>query len=173
MKKSLLITSFLFFLIPRSAFAHCPLCTAGAAIAAGGALWLGVKASVIGLFIGAFAVSLGWWIGKKIKKQYIPLQKTLIIVLSFLTTILPLVPLISPVTPFYLDLGGSYGSLFNRTYVINLFLFGSIVGGAIVCMIPALSQRITKWRNGKMIPFQGITLTFTLLILVTFLLQGW
>ena len=159
------------FLLPQKALAHCPLCTAGAAVAAGGALWLGVKASVIGLFVGAFAVSLGWWIGKSIKKEYLPFQKQLLIALSFALTVVPLVPILQPVSAFYLDIAGEYGSLLNRTYVINLFLVGSLIGAFIVCISPWISKKLTHLRNDKMLPFQGITLTFTLLLLISLFLQ--
>ncbi len=151
--------------------AHCPLCTAGAAIAAGGALWLGVKAQVIGLFVGAFAVSLGWWISNLLKKQYIPHQKAVLILVSFLTTVLPLLPIMTPLYPVYVSIAGDYGSLLNRTYATNLFLFGSIIGGLIVSSTPWLSSKLTHLRNGKQLPFQGIALTFLLLIVISAIIQ--
>ena len=67
----LVLSSFIFLgFFSEFVSAHCPLCTAGAAIAAGGAIYLGVSVIVVGLFIGAFAVSTGWWVAKIIKKQY-------------------------------------------------------------------------------------------------------
>lgn len=156
---------------PVAAAAHCPLCTMGAAAAAGGAVWLGVSNAAIGVFIGAFAVSMGWWIGKLIKKQYVPFQRSGIVAISFFTTVLPLLPMMEGIQPFYISLFGSYGSLLNRTYIINLFLAGSLLGGLIVCLTPWMSNILTKWRNGKMIPFQGILLTFLLLILTGAIMQ--
>lgn len=170
MKKLLLLPFISFFLIPR-AFAHCPLCTAGAAIAAGGAMWLGVNATVIGLFVGAFAVSLGWWIAKIIKKQYVPHQKWIIIFVSFATTVLPLLPIMTPLYPVYVSIAGDYGSLLNRTYAVNLFFAGSLVGAGIVSLMPWLSETITKLRKGKQLPFQGILLTFVILVLLGTLIQ--
>ena len=170
MKKSLLFPFVSLFLIPR-AFAHCPLCTAGAAIAAGGAMWLGVNATVIGLFVGAFAVSLGWWISRIIKKQYVPYQKWIIIIISFVTTVLPLLPIMTPLYPLYISIAGDYGSLLNRTYAVNLFLAGSVVGAGIVSLTPWLSAKLTKIRKGKQLPFQGIALTFVLLIIIGIIIQ--
>ena len=154
-----------FFALMQSAYAHCPLCTVGAAAAAGGAAWLGVSKIVIGVFIGAFAVSIGWWVSNLIKKQYVPFQKPLIILFSFATTIFPLLGLevMRSNYPLLVSFFGDYGSLLNRTYILNLFLIGSILGGFIVSMTPWLSNKITQIRNGKMLPYQGILLTFLLL----------
>ncbi len=162
----------LFFLpfFVKSVNAHCPLCTVGAAAAAGGAAWLGVNNAVIGVFLGAFAVSMGWWVSKLIKKQYVPYQMALIILFSFATTIFPLLPLITGFYPLYISMMGDYGSLLNRTYLVNLFLFGSIIGGIIVSVTPWLSKKISDSR-GKTLPYQGIILTFALLIILGIFLQ--
>lgn len=164
---------FLLLLSLKNTIAHCPLCTAGVAVAAGGALWLGVDLLVIALLIGAFAVSTGWWLSKYIRKQYIPQQKTAIILLSLALTVLPMLalPVFNGITPFHISWFGSYGSLFNRTYLLNTFLLGSILGGTIVCLTPWLSKKISQLRNGKMIPFQGVMLTLLLLIAAGVLLQ--
>ncbi|MBI4439339.1 hypothetical protein HY638_00015 [Candidatus Woesearchaeota archaeon] len=148
-----------------SARAHCPLCTVGAAAAAGGAAYLGVSNMVIGIFIGAFAVSMGWWVSKLIKRQFLG-KMPLIIAISFATTIIPLMPLIKGDYPLFISLAGDYGSLLNRTYLISLFLAGSIIGGIVVCITPWLSSRIGEYR-GKMVPYQGIILTFVLLVLTS------
>ncbi len=144
--------------------AHCPLCTAGAAVAAGGAVWLGVSKVVVSLFIGAFAVSMGFWFSNVLKKRYIPFQRPIIILASFLLTVVPILPIISSLSPLYISLVGNYGSLLNRTYLLDLSLFGSIFGGLIVCSTPSISSKITKLRNGRIIPFQGVILTFALLL---------
>jgi len=163
------------FVIPLSALAlapgalaHCPLCTMGAAAAAGGALWLGVSGNVVALFIGAFAISMGWMIAKMIKKKYVPHQTLAIILLSFLTTVLPIAPLLKTGTPsdYYpilVSIAGGYGSLLNRTYLVSVPLVAAILGGLIVGATPALSGRITRARAGKTLPFQGTILTLAIL----------
>ena len=173
MKLKKLLAFFPSLVLVESAYAHCPLCTIGAAAAAGGAAWLGVSKIVIGIFIGAFAVSIGWWISNIIKKQYLPFQRLLIILFSFITTIFPLLGLevMKSIYPLYISLAGGYGSLLNRTYILNLFLVGSIIGGFIVSITPWLSRKITTIRNGKMIPYQGITLTFALLIATSLIFE--
>ncbi len=154
-----------------SALAHCPLCTMGAAAAAGGAMYLGVNTIVVGLFIGAFAVSTGWWISRALKKEYFSGQKWALIVLSFLLTIIPIMPLIPGITPLYISMMGDYGSLLNRTYLLNNFLLGSVVGGTIVSSTPWMSGKITAIRKGKMLPFQGVILTLALLVVIGVIIQ--
>ena len=173
MKLKKLLSLPLFFVLMQSAYAHCPLCTVGAAAAAGGAAWLGVSKIVIGVFIGAFAVSIGWWVSNLIKRQYIPFQRPLIILFSFATTVFPLLSLevMRSNYPLLITLAGDYGFLLNRTYILNLFFIGSVIGGLLVSITPWLSSRLTMVRHGKMIPYQGIMLTFALLIISSSIIE--
>ena len=145
--------------------AHCPLCTIGAGAAAAGAVWLGVHKIVVVLFIGAFALSMALWFARIIKKKYIPFQKGIITTVVFLTTLLPLLPLFKFIGPLYLPLG-EYG----LTYAINYSLISSLLGAIIVGSTPFLSKKITVLRKKK-IPYQGIILTFILLILIGAIIQ--
>lgn len=158
-------------LLASVTYAHCPLCTVGVMAAAGGAAWFGINTAVIGLFAGAFAVSLGWWASTWFKKKYVPYQRELLILLSFATTILPLIPKLDAFTPLYVSLMGGYGTLLNRTYLVNLFLVGSLLGGLVMLASPWLSRQVTKARGGKTIPFQGMALTFLLLLVMTGVIQ--
>src|SRR3989338_10142792 len=88
---------FLLFLLPvfsRTVNAHCPLCTAGAAAAAGGAILLGVSNAAVGFLIGGFAAATGGWVADLIKRKIVPFQKPAVIIISFLTTVIPLLPLL-------------------------------------------------------------------------------
>ncbi|MBR9704577.1 hypothetical protein GOV12_04140 [Candidatus Pacearchaeota archaeon] len=161
---------FLIFLI-EGVLAHCPLCTIGAAAVAGGAVWLGVSKVVVSLFIGAFAVSMGLWFGRIIKKTYIPFQKTSIVLLSFILTIIPLLSIMSYPYPLYIALWGGYGTLFNSTYVIDLSIFGSLFGGLIMGISPTINKKITKLRKGKHIPYQGIIISLLSLIIIGGIIQ--
>ncbi len=147
--------------------AHCPLCTVGAAAAAGGAVYLGVSKVVVGLFIGAFAASTGFWMEKKLPKRYIPYQKTVIVLAALLLTLLPILPVITKNYPLYLSGIGSYG----RTYVVNVPLLTGLLGGVLVSLTPSCSRKITLWRQGKTVPFQGVILTLILLLLTGGALQ--
>lgn len=173
--KKLFFLSFAFlFILVKQASAHCPLCTVGAAAVAGGAVWLGVKLVVVGVFIGAFAVSLGFWAGRIIKRKFIPMQKPVLIIVSFLTTVIPLISILSnehAVYPIYISMAGDYGSLLNRTYLLDQFFLGSLIGGVIVSLAPLISKKITSLRSGRTIAFQGSALTLVLLILIGVVLQ--
>jgi len=171
MKKNKLF--FLLFAIPliiflsKNVMAHCPLCVVGAGAAGAAAMWLGVNKVVVALFLGAFAMSMGMWFARIIKKKYIPLQNFIIVALIFFTTVLPLMPLFKALGPLYFSFIGDYGT----TYVFNYSLAGSFFGGLIVLSTPSISKAITKKRNYKTFPFQGTLLTLALLIIVGILIQ--
>ena len=149
-------------LLAKSVLAHCPLCTIGAGAAAGAAVWLGVSQVAVALFLGAFAMSMGMWFSKLIKKRYIPFQKTLIIVAVFALTFFPLLPMISAIGPLYLSFIGEYGA----TFAVDYSLYSGLLGALMVFVVPAPSRKITKWRKGKHIPFQIMLLDFVSLIAV-------
>lgn len=163
----------LIFLV-ENAMAHCPLCTAGAGVAAAGAVWLGVSQIVVALFIGGFGVSMGMWFSRLIKKKYIIYQGALIVIASFLLTVLPLLPIITNehnVFPFYVSLFGEYGSLFNKTYLFDYSLMSSLLGGFLVFISPKVSRGISKIRNGKKMPFQGTLITLLMLVVAGGIIQ--
>lgn len=149
--------------------AHCPLCTIGAGAAAGAAVWLGVSKIVVALFLGAFAMSMGMWFARVLskKKKYIPFQNTIVIVGVFLLTIWPLMSIVKVIGPLYLSFIGIYGT----TYAFNYSIASSLLGGFLTFISPSLSKQITKSRKGKMLPFQGIILTFSLLIIAGLIIQ--
>lgn len=164
MKIKIAIISILIFFAAKPALAHCPLCTLGAGAAALGASWLGVGAMAVGVWLGAFALALGLWMAKIIRKKFFPFQDRIIAAAAFLGTILPLLPLMREDGSVYIFLFGDYGTLLNRTYVFNKFGVGAAVGAAVLCFMPLLSRRISKWR-GKTIPYQGMIMTFIILLI--------
>ncbi|HLD38370.1 MAG TPA: rhodanese-like domain-containing protein [Candidatus Nanoarchaeia archaeon] len=164
---SLLLAIPLIIFLSKNIMAHCPLCVVGAGAAGAAAMWLGVSQVVVALFIGAFAMSMGMWFAKIIKKKYIPLQNFLIVAIIFFTTVLPLMPLFKALGPLYLSFIGDYGT----TYIFNYSLASSFLGGLIVLSTPLISKSITKKRNNKTFPFQGTLLTLVLLIIIGVLIQ--
>ncbi len=167
-KKLFVITLFSLFLI-EFVSAHCPLCTIGAGAAAGAAVWLGVSKVVVGLFLGAFAMSMGMWFARVLdkKKRFIPFQYSIIVILVFVLTVWPLMPIFKAIGPLYLSFIGDYG----KTYALNYSLISSLFGGGIVLLSLTTSKKITKLRKGKMIAFQGMVLTFALLIIAAIIIQ--
>lgn len=157
--------------VPTVAKAHCPLCTAGAGVLAIVAASFGVSTMAIGVFIGAFAVALGLWMARLVKKQYIKHQRHIIMVLTFLATVIPMMPLITEYMSFNVYLFGAYGNPFNRTYVIHAFLIGSMLGGVIMLLGPYISAWVKRKRNGKLFPYQGIVITLALLTATSLFIQ--
>ena len=166
---SLLFAVPLIIFLSKNVMAHCPLCTIGAGALGAGAIWLGISPVVVALFIGAFAMSMGMWFARVIKKQYVPFQKILIVAIIFFTTVIPLIlmPIFKALGPLYLSFIGDYGT----TYVFNYSLASSFLGGLIVLSTPSISKFITKKRNYKTLPFQGTLLTLALLVVVGVLIQ--
>lgn len=158
------------FLSIKGVLAHCPLCTLGAGAAVSGAAYFGVNKVILSLLVGAFAISMGMWFARVIKKRYVPFQKTLIILISFLLTVIPILPMVNVVSPYYLSLIGDYGSVLNKTYMLNLSLIASFFGGFLVMISPNISKKITKLR-GRHTNYQTMILTFLLLGIFGLIIQ--
>lgn len=146
--------------------AHCPLCTGAVIAGAVGAKYIGLDVSIVGIFTGAFAISTGIWVGKKIR-QLVPYQVLWAALLSFALTIIPLLGKMNEPAYIPVFLFGTAGSLFNRLYFVDKFLLGSAIGGIVTAGAYWVHLSI-KARNGKVLfPFQGIALTVTLLIMAS------
>ncbi|OIO20390.1 MAG: hypothetical protein CO029_02500 [Candidatus Magasanikbacteria bacterium CG_4_9_14_0_2_um_filter_41_10] len=161
----------LFTLIPTAAKAHCPLCTVGAGALAVGASYIGVSTYVVGIFLGAFALALGIWMSRIVKKEYISYQKQILTVVIFLSTLLPLIPLLQDYTSINIYWFGTYGTFFNKTYLIHKFLVGSSIGAVLMFISPAISLRVSKIKQRRLFPYQGIVITFVLLFLASLIMQ--
>lgn len=162
MKKLLAFISS-FFLLTKNSLAHCPLCTAGAGAAAGVATYLGIDFAVIGVLIGGFSWALGSWTAKWFRKKfgdYFSQQKLVITILIYGSIIVPGYFWMPEATPITLWMIGEYGT----TLSFNNFLAGGLVGGLIVSQTPRLSKKISEIR-GETFPYQGMSLTFILLVI--------
>src|SRR5512136_922405 len=94
-RPALVAIAAVFMLLPGlvpAASAHCPLCTAAAALGVGVARAYGVDDSIVGLLLGAFVASSALWIDKVLKKRGIryPLQAPLLVLSSLLLLAVPL-----------------------------------------------------------------------------------
>ena len=161
-------TIIILIILSQSVLAHCPLCTAAAGVGIGVARWIGVDDSIVGLFLGAFIVSMGLWFNNLLKKRKanIPFQGFLIVFASFLLTIIPLYLAgiinnleIVKSLPELSVLGlGVFG--------IDKLLFGTIVGIIAVGSSFSLSDYFKKKKGKGLFPYQGVLfMIVTLLIL--------
>ncbi|MBI4153956.1 hypothetical protein HY501_01340 [Candidatus Woesearchaeota archaeon] len=164
MKKPIFL--FLFFLLGIPAVsAHCPLCTAAVGAATITAQYYGLDASIIGLLVGAFAISTGLWIALKLRRRYVPFQLPLIASASFFLTVIPLLPVVnSGLLPIPALFTGDSGGLLNRVYWIDRFLLGSVIGGLATIGGFALHRKIKSVNQGVLFPFQGVAITLLLLL---------
>lgn len=145
-------------------FAHCPLCTGAIGVMAVGASYYGIDSSIIGLFIGAFAISTGLWVAMKVKKQYIMYQKPLIVISSFFLTVVPLMSIGEGSLTVSMLLFGEEGSLFNNVYTISTLFIGSLVGSFLSVAGYWVHNYVKKLNNGVIFPYQGIVFTVLLLV---------
>ncbi|MBI2661045.1 hypothetical protein HYX09_02120 [Candidatus Woesearchaeota archaeon] len=178
MRKSKFIMALLLFPILASlnagkALAHCPLCTGAVGAAAIGAKYLGVDVSIIGVFIGAFAVSTGLWFARWVQGRFqkgIPFQASIIIFASFVLTVVPLMSIEPEPLYFPMLFTGAAGTALNRIYWPNKILFGSILGGMATMLAYWIHLKIKKARGRVLFPFQGIAITIVVLALTSFML---
>ncbi len=146
-------------------YAHCPLCTGAVVAGAVASRYYGLDMSIVGLFIGAFAISTGLWVGLKIKK-YFKFQLPIIILASFFLTVIPVLNSVNSDSLYFpLLLFGLEGSIFNNVYWIDKILLGGVVG-SLVCLLGYGTHCYIKKVKGKVFfPFQGIAITLFLLLI--------
>lgn len=157
-------------ILSQSVLAHCPLCTAAAGVGIGAARWLGVDDSIVGLFLGAFIISMGLWFNNILKKRKVnlPFQGFLTVFASFLLTIIPLY------------LAGVIGNLEIvkslpelsmlglGVFGIDKLLFGTLAGIIFVGLSFSFSDYIKKINGRVLFPYQGILF----MIAALFILSG-
>jgi hypothetical protein len=159
MKTSFLAVSLL-LLSPRLAMAHCPLCTIGAGGAALLAAYLGIGAAPVGVFVGAFALATGLWTARLIRKRFVRGQDKIIGAASFASVVFPVMPAMQQYSSLYVSWMGEYG----RTFLVDNFLLGSVVGAAILYAAPHVSRKLARLRGNRMIPYQGMLMSLAMLL---------
>lgn len=157
--------------LPKTTFAHCPLCTVGAGALAVLAASMGVSAGIVGIFIGTFASVLSLYLNKLIKKVYFKGQQIVIVALVYLSTVIPIAPLVRDYDPLYISWIGEYGTLLNNTYTIDLYWYGIILGTIAVAITPFISKTVTKIRGGKKINYQRMIVMFALVVILSVITQ--
>ncbi|HIG98636.1 TPA: hypothetical protein HA231_04400 [Candidatus Woesearchaeota archaeon] len=137
--------------------AHCPLCAAATAGGVAATRLLGVDDTVVGTFIGGFAVSTGlWfsnWLSKKRQGAAIPLQRAISVIASVALMILTLylARLLGSADPSFLMFG------------VDKLLVGLLVGSAATVAAFAVHKWIRAVRGRSLMPYQGIAVTLAAL----------
>lgn len=176
MKKIFVFILFiLIFLVNlNSVYAHCPLCTTGAAAGIGIARFYGVDDTIVGLFLGAFIASSALWFSNwmKKKKKYFSLLPIFSIIIFFLLLAVPLY-LKGIITDFkmVMSMPEMHSILGMGIYGIDKLLFGMLVGTFAVSGVFFLSDYIKEKNKKVLFPYQG--LVFMIITLIIFSLIFW
>lgn len=149
--------AFTFIILSKLVFAHCPLCVAATGGAVVAARFYGVPDLVIGTFIGAYLISISFWINKILLKRnkgrnYLPFQQTILI--GFWLFLFLILLTITNITTL---------SIFNK--LIEGMLIGTFVTLFAFKFHDFLRE---KNRNRNYIPLQVIFIALTFLLLTTF-----
>lgn len=144
----------------------CPLCTAGAAIGLGIARYYGVDDLVIGLWLGALAVSTALWINSVVNNQMnkrklkpVPFQGTIVFIAMVAATIVPFY-----FAGFFKGMPGMSDTIFGT----NRLVVGTIIGGIVTFGAPSLSNFIKRMKKA-VFPYQTVILTFGILVILSVL----
>ncbi len=143
--------------------AMCPLCVAGAAIGLSVARYYGVDDLVVGLWLGALAVSTAVWINnvinKKTKVKIVPLQGFFVITVLIAATIMPF---------YFAGFFKGMPNMVDTVFGINRLVVGSLIGG-IVTFAGSPVSNVIKKKRGKVFPYQTIILTLLVLVVLSLL----
>lgn len=163
MKKYLILLAIVAILVPTTIYAFCPVCTVAVAAGVGLSRYLKIDDIITGTWIGAFMISLVFWLfnwmkSKKITQNYIFGLSALA---AYFITILPL---------YY---AGIIGHPKNTLFGIDRLLDGMVIG-TILFMLAIWNYSILKKRNKNhaYFPFQKIAMVVGYLAIISFVFYG-
>lgn len=134
-----------YLLFPPVAYAHCPLCVAGAAVGLTLSRWIGVDDSITGLWLAALLGAISFWsyalLVRKIKKTNWLFLKPTIYVAIFASTL----------WSFYKF---NLVVRMEKMYGLDKLTFGIIVGGVAFYLIDVVNDLIIKIRGKSLFPYQ-------------------
>lgn len=153
--------------------AHCPLCTAGAAVGVGIARAYGVDDSIVGFWLGAFVAASALWIDRLLRKRGIeyPFQGFILIAISLLALAVPLyytgiitnVEVVKSMRDYQTILG-------MQALGLDKLFSGLLFGTVLIAGVFTVSDYITEKRGKRLFRYQGLILMAVTLIIVTVLL---
>lgn len=155
---------------PLVTHAHCPLCTAGAGLLAIAAASLGVPALIISTLLGGFALALGLWFAKLIKKKYIRYQDFLLAGVIYVSTVVPLWPILKEYKTLYAPFLGF--DKYADKIPVDVYTVGVLLGAGLLIIAPYVSKQVSALAKKQLIPFQGLLITLVLLSAVPFVVDA-
>jgi len=145
MKKAysfLLLISF-FFIFATKTWAFCPLCIATTGVGIELLRYLGVDDSIVGIWLGAFSLSVVIWLSsitsKKIKNK----------ILRFLIFFM----LIYGSNIWLIEWMGFFKNQFNTLFGINKIILGTVTGSITVMISFFIDKYIRSKNNGKVLVY--------------------
>lgn len=161
--------------LPVPVRAHCPLCTTAVGGAVVGAAALGLPVGIVALLGGALLASSGLWLAsalrKRSKARWVHHRATphIIVWATLASLIIPLM-----LTPSVRAASTSMELLIiganEWAVTIDWLLVGGIIGTLTMYAGFWISDAIKRQKGRVLIPFQGIAITFALLVVESGLL---
>jgi hypothetical protein len=137
------------------AYAHCPLCTAGAGAGLFLSRWLGIDDSITGVWMAAFLAASSLWAANSIKRKFLPYQDTLIYLAVFVST----------VWSFYVfNLVSEHAGMIMG---IPKLTFGIISGGLVFFLVDKLNLLIKVKYGKSLFPYQSIVFSLSSMIFLS------
>ena len=149
-------------IFPRVAFAHCPLCVAGAGAGLTLARLFGIDDSITGIWLAAFLGALSFWSESKIFKL---LRVKAIAVKNLLRPIIY-------IAIFGLTLASFYQfKLVNTLYQIfgiEKLTYGMLLGGVVFYFVDVVNDYLIRRHEGVYFAYQRIIVSLGSILIVSF-----
>ena len=160
-KKYGIALSLVGFVFVKPVYAHCPLCVAGAGAGLSLSRIIGIDDSITGVWMAAFLGVMSFWINNTIikksksKKVYFSLQKLVIYVAIFATTIFS----------FYrFGLINEHNGLI---YNLPKLTFGMLTGGVLLYLVDMANLAIKKKNEKVLFPYQSLVFTLGSMVILS------
>lgn len=155
-----LLVGGLSLIMVKPAYAHCPLCVAGAGAGLSLSRVLGIDDSITGIWLGAFLGSMSFWTNNSINKTYILGQKFWLYLFVFISTIYS----------FYrFGLVNEHNGL-----LLNLpkLIFGMLVGGILFYLIDIINNFIRQKKGKVLFNYQPMVFSLGVIVIASLVMFG-
>ena len=157
---SFILLSFLVvrLLTPSLAFAHCPLCVAGAAAGITLTRWVGVDDSITGIWIGGLLGAIAFWLCNSLG------QRNKIFFNRFVGLLVYILIFVSTLWSFYVfKLIIRMDSIFG----FDKLTFGMILGSVVFYSFDILNIFIKKKNGKRLFPYQSMVFSLGSMIIAS------
>ena len=150
-------------MIPKAAYAVCPICTVAVGAGLGLSRYLGIDDAITGIWVGGLIISITLWTNDWLKKKDWKFTKKLnektTIAVSFLIWTLFVYP------PLYW--AGLIGHPFNTILGVDKLIFGSILGGISFVLGVLTDKKVRKVKGNQLFVYQKVVFPVLFLIITS------